>query len=436
MEKNNERKPISNLQVKVDFSTEEKISDLISKFTVKILYLGKNRNHSYFTEEVVKDMVSTLGGVPVVGHYDAEKADFLGHGDLDVTIDDNGEVQTRRVGPVPYGFTPLQPKTWFQEEEVDGETKKYLCSEIYLWTGRYPELLSLKDGDNNQSMELNPEHTIGEWTDIEGEPYYVITKTSFAGLCILGKDVEPCFEGAKINFSLGEDFTSQLAKMKQELYSVLEASEELQEETSEEPAIEGNEEPEQLAEESEVVTEGEDGDEEPTSEELESIEKETTSEDPENFDDIDSSIDDVEKSEQYEEILSELRNLKDNYEKVVNDYAELKTKYDILKKEKEEYVLEQERIMKREVIAKYQEYLSEDKVKEFEDNLDNYTEKDIETQAVMIAFQNMKKDFALFNNKEKKSQDYNFSLAENEEENLSDEDKVWKTAVLRNQKTN
>ena len=118
---NNKDKNIFSLSLDIDFSSEQKISDLISKYNVRVLYLGENRNGSYFTKEVVDNMINTLGGVPVIGHYDAEKKDFLGHGDLRVIVTEEGEVETKKVGPVPYGFIPLNPRTWW-EKHVDKDS--------------------------------------------------------------------------------------------------------------------------------------------------------------------------------------------------------------------------------------------------------------------------------------------------------------------------
>jgi hypothetical protein len=49
-------------------------------------------------------------------------------------------------------------------------------------------------------MELNEENLKGSWTfDDKGKPkFFIIDEAMIQKLCILGEDVEPCFEGAGI----------------------------------------------------------------------------------------------------------------------------------------------------------------------------------------------------------------------------------------------
>ena len=53
----------------------------LSKARLKIFYKGLNRNGSYITDEIAEKMISTLPGTPVVGYFDGDKDDFLGHVD-------------------------------------------------------------------------------------------------------------------------------------------------------------------------------------------------------------------------------------------------------------------------------------------------------------------------------------------------------------------
>jgi hypothetical protein len=68
----------------------------------------------------------------------------------------------------------------------------------YLWTGQYKEAQGIIDNGNNQSMKLNNESVKGSWTkDSKGLPqFFIINEAIIENLCILGRDVEPCFEGA------------------------------------------------------------------------------------------------------------------------------------------------------------------------------------------------------------------------------------------------
>ena len=179
------------------------INPLMSSCEIKVLYLGENRNHTFISREVAEDMAKTLRGAPIVGYYKEEKEDFRDHGHV-VVIDDEGvhfEVKT-----FPYGFVSPDAKVWFQEFEDTnefGETiiREYLMTTGYLWTGQFEECkIAVEDDGKPQSMELDEETIKGRWeTNQRGMDFYIINDAIFSKLCILGDDIEPCFEGAKVS---------------------------------------------------------------------------------------------------------------------------------------------------------------------------------------------------------------------------------------------
>lgn len=187
------------LRTPIQFIKFEAISPMISKCTVKIMYTGKNRNYSYISKEVAEKMVKSLPNTPIVGEYNSSKGDFLGHGDY--IEDDNGNVRASRR-TMPIGVVPSDSKVWWElSTDPDGATREYLCCEAYIWTGRYPETKRIIEKGNNQSMELDPTSVRGEWSKLDkgGPEYFVIKEAYFSALCVLGEDVEPCFEGAEFN---------------------------------------------------------------------------------------------------------------------------------------------------------------------------------------------------------------------------------------------
>lgn len=173
---------------------------MISHGYVDIAYAGKNRNHSYISDEVMHEKLEpSVKGVPIVGEYFEEVEDFGDHGGR-LVIDNKGfryEVTT-----IPYGFVPPDADiTYIDKIDDDGISRKYLRAECYLWTGQYPECERVFKTNNPQSMELTKD--TGYWKRIEGDDYYVIEDAIISKLCILGTDVEPCFEGAQ--FGTEED---------------------------------------------------------------------------------------------------------------------------------------------------------------------------------------------------------------------------------------
>ena len=214
------------------------INPLMSSCEIKVLYIGENRNRSFITKEVATEMSKTLRGAPIVGYYREDKGDFADHGDK-VVIDDQGvhfECMT-----VPYGFVAPDAKVWFQKfEDFDnfGNSiiREYLMTTGYLWTGQFPECKSAVEGDGKpHSMELDEETLQGEWSNNikQNMEFFIINDAVFSKLCILGDDVEPCFEGSSITapkvsstFNLDDNFKTTLFNMMQDLKFALEGGQE------------------------------------------------------------------------------------------------------------------------------------------------------------------------------------------------------------------
>ena len=336
----------TSLSAYIDYSTGVKVSDLITKYKVRVMYEGANRNLSYFTKEVIDSMAGRIGGTPVIGHYSESAQDFLAHGDLVVSVTEDG-IETKKVGPTPYGFVAPDAPTWFEENlDPDGVTRNYLTTEVLLWTGRFPELEILSEGRNNQSMEIDPSTFKGHFAEIDGEDLYFVEHADFSGLCILGQGIEPCFEGAGISntYSLEtrNHFVENLSAMKQELAKtnfsldsgeeeemnkdketeVVEevVTEELQDEvtevvetvTEENSSVEHNQDPEEEVEVDEEINEDTiDTIEGPTDEELQEIENEAEEEEN-NDEDINFDIDDYNSlHEEYTALVAERDELQD-----------------------------------------------------------------------------------------------------------------------------
>ena len=211
-----------------EFINIEGISPFASKCEVKVLYLGENRNGSYINKEVATQMAQTLPGCPIVGYFSENQDDFRDHGDQ-MIIDRDG-IKFRCL-TTPYGFVAPDAKVWFQEfEDTDefGNTiiRDYLMTEGYLWTEQYKEAQKVINEGRPQSMELDEKTLKGHWsTDVNrGVDFFIINDAIFSKLCILGEDVEPCFEGASVTapevsstFTKDDKFTHTLFTMMKEL---------------------------------------------------------------------------------------------------------------------------------------------------------------------------------------------------------------------------
>lgn len=201
------------------------LNPLMSSCEIKVLYIGQNRNGTFITKEVATEMSKTLRGAPIVGYFRQEKEDFGDHGDK-ITLDCDGvhfECLTK-----PYGFVAPDAQVWFQTfddtDEFGNITKReYLMTNGYLWTGQFEECRIAVEEGRPQSMEIDSDSMKGHWAQDSktGMDFFIINDATFSKLCILGEDVEPCFEGAAIaapsTFSLDKDFKQTLYSMMQDL---------------------------------------------------------------------------------------------------------------------------------------------------------------------------------------------------------------------------
>ena len=203
----------------------EAVNPLISKCQIKVCYVGDepNRNRSVITKDTARELAQTLPGCPIVGFYNEKTQDFEEHNRMiDISNGKFNIIDTTR----PYGFVPTDAKVWFQWFEDDGVAHEYLMTEGYIWTGQYPESQRVITHGNNQSMELDDNSLDAYWTkDANGKPqFFIINEAIMSKLCILGEDVEPCFEGAQITtvqFALDDGFKEQLFSMVKEMQEIL-----------------------------------------------------------------------------------------------------------------------------------------------------------------------------------------------------------------------
>lgn len=199
------------------------VNPLISKCKIKVCYVGDepNRNKSIISKEVAKDLANSIPGCPIVGFFNESTGDFEEHNRIiDIS---NGKFQIKDTTR-PYGFVSMDAPVWFQWFEDDGEPHEYLMTEGYIWTGQYPESQRVIEQGNNQSMELSEDLLDAHWTkDNNGNPqFFIINEAIMSKLCILGEDVEPCFEGASITkFAFEDDFKQKLFSLMTQMQEIL-----------------------------------------------------------------------------------------------------------------------------------------------------------------------------------------------------------------------
>lgn len=218
-------------EIKIVQSSIKKLNPQFSLCDVLVCYHGDNRNMTSLPKKVIENNLYSIYGVPIIGEWiykldGTDEKTWGSHGGR-IILDDNGihfEQTTK-----PFGFVTKDAAdnaSWVTITEKDGYTKKeYLkLSECILWTDRYEESKTILDQNYGQSMEI--EFKKGFYRD---DHYYEAEEFIFSALCILGTDVEPCFESACI----GRHY--ELDSFKKEFSLMLDEYKKFNEETNNTP---------------------------------------------------------------------------------------------------------------------------------------------------------------------------------------------------------
>lgn len=196
----------------------EKVNDEFVKVTISVMSCDQIANGTKFTKEAVTNALDTLNYAPLIGYFNGD--DFEGHG-IEYVISDSEFKCT--VKTIPFGVVVKDSQRWEKVQKQNGEYEDYLVVDAYMWS-RYEEATSkVKENKCNQSMEV-----ICNAGTYKEEGYFEVTDFSFSGLCILGENVAPAFNLAKVRTSESfdkDEFTSIFEEMTEALKAFLEAEE-------------------------------------------------------------------------------------------------------------------------------------------------------------------------------------------------------------------
>ena len=371
--------------------TPMRSNPLISKCKIKVCYVGNepNRNNSIITKDVAKQMALSLPGSPIVGFYNETKQDFEGH-ERELVLEDD-KLYFKDITR-PYGFVDLNAQPWFEKFLDDGIEHEYLMTEGYLWTGQYSEAQRIIDEGNNQSMELDPKLTKGYWTNLnnDGPELFIINEAVVSKLCILGKDVEPCFEGANITkyqLSFDDGFKNQLFEFINEIKQMLEKGE-VSMDQNEDKVVES------------TITEDTTTTDTPVTYNLEDIKEY------------------VELNQRYSALEADNNSLNENIKTLNTTIESLKSELEELRT----YKLGIERVEKENMIASFYMLSDEDKA-DVVAKIDELSVSDIEKELSVICFRNK----VSFNTEDSQTTPTTYSL--NSTEDDDDAVPAWIKAV-------
>lgn len=361
----------------MEYIQNTQISPLVSKGVCKVCYVGQqpNRNHTVITKEVAVEMGRKLPGSPIVGYFNQETKDFEGHNRaIDIKDGKFAIVDVTR----PYGFVPDNANVWFQKFNDEGVEREYLVTDVYIWTGVYPESKRILENGNNHSMELNEKNQSGFWTKDEktNERIFIYNEALIEKLCVLGENVEPCFEGAQFSSQFSLEGNQEFQKLKTMVYSMMDQLKETFNKG-------GSQEP--MDNENEALTEFEKNNPNP---EDKNKEKENSSGTPapekEGKEDKDKkgkyNLEDV---TEYTELLAKFNELESKYSALEQEKNTLDTEVAELK----EFKLKAERQNKQQMIDSFY-MLSDDDKKDVVEHIDTYSLDDIEAKLSILCVRN------------------------------------------------
>lgn len=188
---------------------------------IKICYTGKNRNKSSISRKAIESAIPSIYNCPIVCNYNVYDDTIGGH-DVEVVSTNNGMRLinlTDAIGVIPYNCK------YYWETIIDnGVEHEYLCVEAILWKRSAAYSKIKRDGIVSQSMEI----TVKNGQTVDG--FYEIDEFIFTAFCLLGDNVEPCFESASLEtFSLQQykhTFNAMMADFKEYFSTVVASKEE------------------------------------------------------------------------------------------------------------------------------------------------------------------------------------------------------------------
>lgn len=202
------------LEGQQDITNLKDINESFASGTLKIMYLGKNRNGSSFTKEAVLNALPSLYNVPIVANYVREEDEIKGH-DIDIVRKGDDIVIVNATQPC--GVIPEHAKFRFEILfDSSGECHEYLVADdVILWKRQevYDVLMTKYEGEISHSMEIS----VNDMEYDEDSSAFNITDFQFTALCLLGENCPPCFEGSALQINNAQMFSLSMNEMLSEL---------------------------------------------------------------------------------------------------------------------------------------------------------------------------------------------------------------------------
>jgi hypothetical protein len=202
--------------IPVHFEQVSQLDDRFVKVKIWLMHLGKNYNGSIFTKDAVLRAMDSLKNTPILGYIEESKLgekDFRGH-EVELVVE-GGNLKMKYIGQA-FGVIPenCNPRFEFKKGDTDEELE-YLVVDGLMWT-KFDDAINILNthGEVSQSMELHDDYD--GYFDEDG--YFVFTRFSFYGACLLGQDVLPAMQKASVEIS----FSANVSVYQEEIARKLE----------------------------------------------------------------------------------------------------------------------------------------------------------------------------------------------------------------------
>lgn len=362
----------------------EELAD-VGRTKVRVFTKFRNRNGSYIDEATADKLIETAVDthVPIVGFFDKEADDFTSHVPEDLAC--------------AYGYCD-RFEGWEKHMDADGVERDYATFGVVLHTNYFAAANRIVG--NPQSMELDVNSISGDWVQMDdGKEYFVYKTAKMKGFTVLGKNVEPCFQGAAF-FSENEsrfDRFSLLLERVREAESKEGGKKDMEE--KEVKQVENFEEEEKA--EVEVAAESEVKVDEPVVEEEETPAidfaaeyekmKQSFEEMKLNFANVETEL--KEANEKIAAHQSEMDSARADFEKTLNEMNERLDAANQKIAEYEAQIKAIEDAKKKVLIDSYAGNLDSDEIEPIQENVEKYSYNELEKElAVVFARKNLNKD--------------------------------------------
>ena len=185
------------------------INESFDSCILSVCYAGRNRNKTIISKEAIENAIATMAYCPIVANYDVD-TDTIGGHDVGFAEGSDGSIKMVNLTDA-VGVIPENPQwCWQKKVDDDGVEREYLTTPAILWK-RTPVYSKLKrDGVSGQSMEIN----VKDGKVVDG--LFEIDAFEFTAFCLLGDDIEPCFEGAQVEMFSLDNLSKRLSEMMDE----------------------------------------------------------------------------------------------------------------------------------------------------------------------------------------------------------------------------